>query len=132
MLITQKKKKWLARLHRNRVGRLQIHQRGFIVFHTEEDNCPVPASQGLGPLANGVVLQLEVTGRKVLTPINLVSGELSIRVEQKGRTHHLAVIGVMGETRSVLMRSTLTCMLISDQTSAADTGAGGRRWGGVE
>lgn len=49
-----------------------------------------------------------------------------------GRTHHLAVIGMMGETRSVVMRSTLTRVLISDQTSAADTGAGGRCRGGVK
>ena len=61
-----------------------IRQRGSIVFHTEEDNCPVPASQGPGPLANGTVLQLEVTERKVLTPINLVRGELSIRAQQRG------------------------------------------------
>lgn len=42
--------------------------------------CP---SQGPGPAANGTTLQLEVTGRKVPTPINLVSGELSITTSQK-------------------------------------------------
>lgn len=53
-------------------------------FKQEEDNCPFPASQGLGPPVNDTVLQLEVTERKVLTPINLVSGELSIRAQQRG------------------------------------------------
>lgn len=61
-----------------------IHQRTSIVFRTEEENCPVAASQGPGPPVNGTALQLEVTGRKVLTPINLVSGELSIRAQQRG------------------------------------------------
>lgn len=101
-------------------------------FTREEDSCPVPASQGPGPPANGMALQLEVTERKVLTPINLVSGELSIRAQQRGGPIGLAVIGMMGETRSAVMRSTLTRVLISDQTSAADTGAGGRSRGGVE
>lgn len=53
-------------------------------FTLRGDNCPVATSQGLGPPANGTVLQLEVTERKVLTPINLVSRELSIRARQRG------------------------------------------------
>lgn len=62
-----------------------IHQKGFYCLSRwTGDNCPVTASQGLGPPANGTVLQLEVTERKVLTPINLVSGELSIRARQRG------------------------------------------------
>lgn len=111
-------KKGTKELQRKSVALLWIiHQRGVFVF-----GC---LSQGPGPAANGTTLQLEVTGRKVSTPINLVSRELSITAWQKGGgTHCLAVIGMMGESGSAVMRSTLTRALISDQTSAADRGAG--------
>ncbi|CAB1455949.1 unnamed protein product [Pleuronectes platessa] len=53
-------------------------------FSVQRSAGPLAASQGLGPPANGTVLQLEVTERKVPTPVNLVSGELSISARHKG------------------------------------------------
>lgn len=52
---------------------------GEVVFHTEADNDPATDSQGPGLPVNGAAFQLEVTARKALTPVQFVSGELSVK-----------------------------------------------------